>query len=181
LEPGDTLTARIDGTYNINYRVSGSTIEGIQTFGKYDAAGGINIGVTGPGSLPHVKGQFNLNWADGPFNVRGTMNLVGGMRDFNNPTRAAIFTLPQNGFCTAISATCTALRTSPFGASVAPWITYDLNFQYIMEEENLQFNLTIDNITGKQPPFSRTDYSYDAFTANPYGRTIKFGVTANVN
>ncbi|MBV9045264.1 MAG: TonB-dependent receptor, partial [Alphaproteobacteria bacterium] len=180
-DTGDTLTARIDGTYNINYRVSGQTIEGIQTFGKYDAAGGINIGVTGPGSLPHVKGQFNLNWADGPFNVRGTMNLVGGMRDFNNPTRAAIFTIPQNGFCTAISATCTALRTSPFGASVAPWITYDLAFQYIMEEENLQFNLTIDNITGKQPPFSRTDYSYDAFTANPYGRTIKFGVTANVN
>ena len=66
------------------------------------------------------------------------------------------------------------------GASVAPWITYDLNAQYIWEEQNLQFNLSINNLFDKSPPFSRTDYSYDAFTANPYGRTVKFGVTANL-
>lgn len=141
----------------------------------------------GPASLPHVKGAFNLNWSDGPFNIRGTMNLVGGMRDFNNPSRAVTFTVPQAGFCTALSPpppapqTCTALRTSPFGASVAPWITWDLNAQYIWVEQNLQFNLSIDNILDKSPPFARTDYSYDAFTANPYGRTVKFGVTANLN
>lgn len=171
IDGSDALTARVDGTYNINYRVSAQTIEGIPVFGKYDAAGGINIGLLGPGSLPHVKGAFNLNWADGPWNIRGTMNLVGGMRDFNNPTRAAIFTVKQNGLPTI----------SPFGASVAPWITYDLNAQYVWEEQNLQFNLTIDNVMDKSPPFARTDYSYDAFTANPYGRTIKFGVTANLN
>ena len=171
IDGGDALTARVDGTYNINYRVSAQTIEGIKVFNAYDAAGGINIGLVGPGSLPHVKGSFNLNYANGPFNIRGTMNLVGGMRDFNNPTRAAIFTVKQNGLPTI----------SPLGASVAPWITWDLNAQYIWEEENLQFNLSIDNILDKDPPFARTDYSYDAFTANPYGRTIKFGVTANVN
>jgi iron complex outermembrane receptor protein len=185
VDGGDVLTARLDGTYNINYRVSAQTIEGIKVFNAYDAAGGLNVGLLGPASLPHVKGAFNLNWADGPFNIRGTMNIVGGMRDFNNPSRAATFVLPQDGFCNpaALPATvppCVG-RFSTAGASVAPWITWDLNAQYIWEEQNLQFNLSIDNILDKQPPFARTDYSYDAFTANPYGRTIKFGVTANVN
>ena len=180
---GDALTVRDDGTYNINYRVSAQTIEGIKVFNAYDAAGGVNIGIVGPGSLPHFKNAFNLNWADGPFNIRGTMNLVGGMRDFVNPTRAAIFKVGQNGFCTPPGTppgACTA-HLSTAGASVAPWITYDLALQYIWDEQNLEFNLTIDNIFDKDPPFARTDYSYDAFTANPYGRTVKFGLTAKLN
>jgi iron complex outermembrane receptor protein len=188
---GDVLTARVDGTYNINYRVSAQTIEGIKVFNAYDAAGGLNVGLLGPASLPHVKGAFNLNWADGPFNIRGTANIVGGMRDFNNPSRAATFVLPQDGFCNPNTIppalfpnpplnSCVT-RQSLAGASVAPWITFDLNMQYVWAEQNLQFNLSIDNILDKDPPFSRTDYSYDAFTANPYGRTVKFGVTANLN
>jgi iron complex outermembrane receptor protein len=104
------------------------------------------------------------------------------MHDANSPipSRASIFTLPQAGFCTStppIPATC----LSTAGATVSSWITFDLAYQYEWTEENLLFNLTIDNILDRDPPFARTDYSYDAFTANPLGRTIKFGITAKLN
>ena len=73
------------------------------------------------------------------------------------------------------------LTCSPAGATVAPWITFDLAYQYDWSEQNLLFNITMNNMFDKDPPFARTDYSYDAFTANPLGRTIKIGVTAKVN
>ena len=91
------------------------------------------------------------------------------MQDANSkvPGHAAFFTANQDGFNTPSTA----------GATVSSWITFDASYQYNWEERNMRFDFTINNLFDRDPPFSQQDYGYDAFTGNPLGRTIKFGVT----
>jgi len=42
--------------------------------------------------------------------------------------------------------------------------------------ENTTINLTVLNITDRDPSFARLDYSYDPFTGNPLGRQFKIGI-----
>jgi iron complex outermembrane receptor protein len=180
---GDAFTFQAVGTYNLNYKVSAQVVEGITIIPKFEAAGELNIGNGAVVSLPRLKTSLFAQYADGPHNLRFTMNYVGSMHDSNSPilSRASIFTVPQAGFRCIPPAPVTSACLSRAGATVAPWITFDLAYQYEWTEQNLLFNLTMDNILDKDPPFARTDYSYDAFTANPLGRTVKFGITAKLN
>ena len=172
-EEGDAWTFSTTGTYNLNYKVSKQVVEGVTIIPGFEAAGELNVGNGAVVSLPRFKGSIFAQYTNGPHNLRITANYVGSMRDSNSPilSRAAIFTVPQAGFSIPSTA----------GATVAPWITFDLAYQYDWTDQNLLFNITMNNVFDKDPPFARTDYSYDAFTANPLGRTIKIGVTAKVN
>jgi iron complex outermembrane receptor protein len=173
IHEGDAFTFQAVGTYNLNYKVSEQVVEGVTIIPKFEAAGELNIGNGAVVSLPRLKSSLFAQYADGPHNLRFTMNYIGSMHDSNSPilSRRSIFTVPQAGFSTL----------STDGKTVAPWITFDLAYQYEWTDQNLLFNLTLDNIFDKDPPFARTDYSYDAFTANPLGRTLKFGITAKLN
>ena len=180
-EDGDAFTFNAVGTYNLNYKVSKQIVEGVTIIPGFEAAGELNVGNGSVVSLPRFKGSLFAQYTDGPHNLRLTANYVGSMRDSNSPilSRAAIFTVPQGGFTCIPPNTTACLSTA--GSTVAPWITFDLAYQYDWADQGLMFNLTMNNILDKDPPFARTDYSYDAFTANPLGRTIKIGVTAKVN
>ncbi|HEX4301427.1 MAG TPA: TonB-dependent receptor [Rhizomicrobium sp.] len=178
---GDALTFRVDGTYTANYKVAPQVVEGITIIPAFEAAGELNVGNGSVVSLPQIKGSWFAQYNDGgPSNLRLTMNYVGPMRDSNSPiaSRRSIFQTPQAGFACVVPGSSACLSTA--GATVASWITWDLSYQYAWVDQNLLFNFTINNILDKDPPFARTDYSYDAFTANPYGRTFKFDVTANL-
>ncbi len=181
IEDGDNFTFNVAGTYNLNYKVSKQVVEGVTIIPAFEAAGELNVGNGSVVSLPRFKGSFFAQYNTGPHNLRFTANYVGSMRDSNSPisSRAAIFTIAQAGFTCVPPDTTSCLSRS--GMTVAPWITFDLAYQYDWAEQGLLFNLTLNNIFDKDPPFARTDYSYDAFTANPLGRTIKIGVTAKVD
>ncbi|MBL6852820.1 MAG: TonB-dependent receptor [Alphaproteobacteria bacterium] len=183
IESGDAFTFQTLGTYNLNYKVSQQVVEGVTLIPAFEAAGELNVGNGAVVSLPRFKGSIFAQYNTGPHNLRLTMNYVGSMADSNSPiaSRRSIFTVPQAGFSCIPAAPVTPACLSRSGATVAPWITFDLAYQYDWAEQNLLFSLTMNNVFDKDPPFARTDYSYDAFTANPLGRTIKFGITAKVN
>jgi iron complex outermembrane recepter protein len=41
---------------------------------------------------------------------------------------------------------------------------------------NSTFNLTVENLTDRDPSFARLELNYDPFTGDPIGRTFKFGI-----
>lgn len=181
LDAGDNITLSAVGTYNLNYKVSAQVVEGVEIIPAFEAAGGLNIGNGAVVSLPRFKGSIFAQYNAGPNNFRITANYIGSMNDSNSPiiSRRNIFLVPQAGFTCVAPDTTSCLSRA--GANVSDWITFDLAYQYDWAEEGLLFNITMNNVFDRDPPFARTDYSYDAFTANPYGRTIKFGITAKLD
>jgi iron complex outermembrane receptor protein len=65
------------------------------------------------------------------------------------------------------------------GRTIGAQTLHDLTFLY-SGPAMTKFTLQIANLWDAHPPFARTDLNYDALTADPLGRTIKFGVSKKI-
>ena len=133
IQDGDAFTFQALGTYNLNYQVSAQVVEGITLIPQFEAAGELNVGIGAVVSLPRLKASLFAQYANGPHNLRFTMNYIGSMADSNNPiaSRRSIFTVPQAGFAGVPPDTTPCLSTA--GATVAPWITFDLDLPVCLD------------------------------------------------
>lgn len=55
------------------------------------------------------------------------------------------------------------------------FLTYDLVYRLTLPSQTV-VTASVFNLTDRDPPFARLDYSYDPFIANPVGRSFKVGV-----
>jgi iron complex outermembrane receptor protein len=161
---GGSLDTHIDGTYTIDYKVGAQVVEGVTTQAAFNAAGKLNY-LLSVNSLPNWKGTLSFNYTNGPHSLQIAEHYIGGMTD----QRASIFSSTNSGQGVVTR-----------GMRIAPFITTDLFYRYNWADQGLSFNLALVNLFDRDPPFARLDYSYDPFTSNPLGRTIKFGVTADL-
>lgn len=165
---GGDLVVSFDATYNIDYR-----IDAIQQFGltlqqPFDAVGKLNVGIQ-PLSLPEWRLQTSLDYQRGNQGFRWQIRYASSIMDqrAGNGTASDI-TAQVPGF--------PAGTTVQGGVVVGAFTQHD--FYYRWEGPNdLTVNFSVLNVFDTDPPLSRSELSYDAFTANPLGRVFKFGVT----
>lgn len=161
---GGSLTIGGTATYVIEYHTGAQTIEGIETDPAYEAVGYLNYQRTAY-PLPKVKGQIYGQYVRGPHNLRLTLNYIDGYKD----GRSSLFA--PGAYRDELNQPVTVSR----GEHIKSWLTANFTYQWEIDHD-LTLSATVENITDEDPPFARLDLSYDPFTANALGRTIKIGI-----
>ena len=148
-------------TYIMNYDLADQIVEGIAVQPGFDAVSKLNYQTTAY-PLPEWKGQYYVEYSQGIVTGRFTFTYIDGYTD----QRTAPF---------APRADIIGSPTLLQGKQIKYFATTDFSLQ-LQPMENTTINLTVLNITDRDPSFARLDYSYDPFTGNPLGRQFKIGI-----
>lgn len=141
----------LDATYIIDYEVGDFLIEDVVIEGG-DRAGQFNRSNFSR-SLPQFQANLFANYELGNHNFRGVMRHIG---DYDDERPAAL----RGGV----------------GETIDSQTTFDLFYTW-QSDWDLDLGLSVVNVTDEDPPFAAFDLSYDPYTHNPFGRTVKFSVT----
>lgn len=161
---GGEVTVGGTGTYILEYVIDPLTIGGIQSGESFDAVGLLNYQTTAV-PLPEWKGQLFLDYDRDIHSVRLSLNYIDGYTDQRTSPFASNVYRDSSGNFVTISA----------GKEIDAFVTVDATYRVELPWDTTAI-ISIDNVLDEDPPFARLDLSYDPFTANPYGRTIKVGV-----
>lgn len=159
---GGELAMGATATYVINYRTADQLVEGINVQPGFDGVGLLNFQTTAY-PLPEWKGQYFVEYGRGIFTGRFTFNYVDGYTDQRTAPFVARADIPGNPVLGQ-------------GKHIHSYATADFNLQ-IKPWESTTINLTVNNLTDRDPSFARLEYNYDPFTGNPVGRSFKIGVS----
>jgi iron complex outermembrane receptor protein len=162
---GGRLTVGADATRVLNYDIDSMTIENVPVSAAFDAVGKLNYQTTAV-PLPKWRGSAYFAWSSGPHDLRWTIRYIDGYQD----QRTDIYLPSVNN--SAVAGVAVAL---PQGKNIGRFITQDVTYRVQLPWE-MSGSLTVENVFDEDPPFVRLNLSYDPFTANPLGRTIKIGL-----
>ena len=84
---GGRLTLGVNGTYVIEYKTGAQSVEGITVAPGFEAVGFLNYQTTAF-PLPEIKGQGYAQYANGPHNLRVTVNYIDGYTDQRTSARS---------------------------------------------------------------------------------------------
>lgn len=159
-----SLTFGADATYVRKYFVDALTIEGVLASAAFEAVGKLNY-QTVAYALPPWRGSAYAEYHRDGHNLRWTVNYIDKYVD----QRADIFAPSVNNGATG------AAVALPQGQNIRRWITHNVAYQAQLPYDTT-VTVAVDNVFDKNPPFVRLNLSYDPFTTNGLGRTIKLGV-----
>ncbi len=147
-------SAELGGSVSLTrrYDVAATVIAGLTVAQPFSAAGQLNFQTVAL-PLPKLKFDTYANYSIGGANFRWTSRFIDNYRD----QRTALF------------------LTNPNGQIIQSFITHDIAWQQKLPW-NSTFNLTVENVLDRDPPFARLELNYDPFTGDPIGRTFKFGI-----
>jgi iron complex outermembrane receptor protein len=165
----DVLGGRVaigaDATWVLQYKIDAISIEGIEVSPAFEAVGKLNYQTTAP-PMPEWRGAAYAEWRSGPHNLRWTMRYIHGYED----QRTDIYAPSVNN-----SATPGQAVALPQGKKIGRFVTHDVTYRTELPWD-ITALLTVENVFDEEPPFVRLNLSYDPFTANPLGRTVKVGL-----
>lgn len=161
---GGQLTLGGNFTYVIEYYTGSQQIGDVIIEPAFEAVGRLNYQSTAY-PLPQLKGQLYGQYENGAHNLRLTVNYMDGYED----GRENLFAdgAYRDGLNNPITVSA--------GRNIDSWLTANATYQLQLPDD-LTVSVTVENITDEDPPFARLDLSYDPFTANALGRTIKVGL-----
>lgn len=161
------LSFGADFTYNINYKVGGIQQFGTTLAQPFDAVGKLNSGIQ-PLALPQWRVQAFAEFDRGPHSLRLQVRYADSIVDQRAGSgTASDITAQVPGFPTGTRVLG--------GVKIKGFLQNDVHYTW-RSPWDATFSLSVLNVFDKDPPLARTELSYDAFTANPLGRVIKFGV-----
>ena len=160
-------------TYILNYDLEDQIVEGVIVQRGFDAVSKLNFQTTAY-PLPEWKGQYYVEYSQGIATGRFTFSYIDGYTDNRSLANLVTGALPVTGPFRAREDIVGAPRLTQ-GAKIKYFATADFSLQ-LQPMENTTVNLTVLNITDRDPSFARLDYSYDPFTGNPLGRQFKIGI-----
>jgi iron complex outermembrane receptor protein len=175
------LVAGVLGSYTNEYKVSSFPV-GPQIIPGFEASGKLNFGTIAY-PIPKLKGQIFLNYEIKGINIRWTARYTDSYQD----QRAALFgkindangnnvigpkgLIPNPIYTTPGNPT----GLNPRGEFIGAQVIQDLSIEAPLKWRTL-LTITVTNLFDIDPPFARTEIGYDAFTADPLGRTVKVGL-----
>jgi iron complex outermembrane receptor protein len=147
---GGDLVLGIDGTYNIEYQIGNTLVEGIEIETAQDV-----IGTRGSraGTQPEWKAAAYADFGTDIHNVRLTARYIDGVTDVRP-----------------------AIAVGSPGKEVDEFLTYDATY-FVRLPWDTTLSASVFNITDEDPSLARLDLSYDPFIGNPLGRYWKIGFT----
>ena len=153
LGPG-YITGELTGTQILAFDIEGWVFSGGE---PYDALGRLNYRTSLARTTAERKGRMTVNYEWRDLNVRWSTNYI----DKYLYQGAA----PQ-----------------PTGDAIVPThITHDMHLTYSLFDGALTLTGSVINIEDDDPPHMSREFNYDAFSHNPFGRILRFGVTYNLN
>ena len=157
-------------SYLLNYKIGDLLVGDVRASAGGDVSGFLNDGNTLAHPLPKFKGYAYANYNMGAHNFRWSTKYAHSYED-----NRSIFG-PNPSYCTDASnpAGC---GTVAAGQEIDSIFTHDFTYQFFLSD-SVTLMATVTNIFDKEPPFARTQISYDALTHDPLLRTFKFGVQA---
>ena len=146
------------GPGELTVDLSGTTItaydiDAWQFGGAYDGLGRLNYQTSLARTLAEWKGKLALNYAWDALNVRWVVN--------------------------GIDAYAYALADGSDG-EVPSHVTHDLHVHYAFAG-GFSATASLINMEDDDPPFMSREMNYDAFSHNPFGRMIKFGLSYSID
>ena len=147
-------------TYVLDYRVGPTTVAGVRVDNGFNAVGKLNYQTTVV-PIPRYKGSVFAEYSIGRHDARLTFNLIDGYTD--QRTDPFVATAATNN------------QVLGQGKRIGSFFTVDFNYRLQLPFDTTA-TLSVDNLADEDPPFARLDLSYDPFTANPYGRTVRFSL-----
>jgi iron complex outermembrane receptor protein len=159
-----SLTFGLDATRVLNYSVDALAIEGVPASAAFEAVGKLNY-QTVAYALPPWRGSLYAEYHRGGQNLRWTVNYIDSYID----QRADVFAPSVNNGTTGQAVAL------PQGQKINEWIVHNVAYQTRLPWDTT-LNIAVDNVFDTDPPFVRLNLSYDPFTTNGLGRTIKVGV-----
>lgn len=162
---GARVTIGGDATWTTKYDVGSTSLGELVLAPAFDAVGNLNF-QTVAYPLPEWKGSVFVNLAAGPHNLRISGRYFDGYTD----QRTDIFSPSVNYGVDGAPVTLSQ------GKEISSWTVVDVSYRARFDD-GLDVYAAIDNLFDRDPPFVRLNYSYDPFTANGLGRTVKIGLS----
>ena len=160
---GGRVTVGTTLSYAIDYKIDATTSGGVTIAPAFDAVGLLNY-QTVAYPIPQIKADAYAEYRRGRHSLRYTMHYIDGYTD----QRTAPFNVGQYRDTAANPVTISA------GKEIEAFVTHNITYQVMLPWETTA-TLTLENLTDEDPPFARLDLSYDPFTGNALGRTVKVG------
>ena len=128
------------------YDVGSYSLGGVQVIAAYNALGDLNVDRSAR-PLPERKLRSWIRLSGGAWVFNAQMNNISSYNDIRDNVKIDSMT------------------------------TYDANFSWNFDNllEGMRAYVVVTNVTDEDPPRAHTDLGYDAFTHNPFGRTVKAG------
>jgi iron complex outermembrane receptor protein len=145
-------------------------VNGVTFSPALDAVGYANFGNTFAYPMPQYKAEVFAEFTRGAHNLRWTLRYTDGYTD----QRTTNFTVaPNNTQVTPAPTTATTLMTA--GKTIRAQVQNDVAYRLLLPRDTT-LTLSVQNVFDKDPPFARTELSYDTINASPLGRTFRVGV-----
>lgn len=144
-----------EASYQFNYDVEATFVEGLQVAAAFDGVGRLNLSTAFVRPLPQWKGNAFAEFGGDDFNVRYTLRHT---TDYEDERFSA--------------------NPSNLGAQIDAFTTHDLT-AFVDTPMGLRLSASVINFTDEEPPYVRSFFNYDTYTAYPFGRTFKFGASAS--
>ncbi len=154
------LSFGLTGTYTKDYDSDDFTdIGGVTLAPGGDFVGKMNIG-TPFTSLPELKGNGWARYVHGPHRLTYMVRFVSSYEDTLAPLPVAVGGL---GF--------------PQLSHVDSMTYQDIYYNVTLFNDSTLVSVGVTNLMDKAPPETATNLNYDPYTADPFGRMIKVGLT----
>jgi iron complex outermembrane receptor protein len=167
---GGDVTVGGSLSYILEYDVDALVVNGVTFSAALDAVGHANFGNTLAYPMPQMKADLFGEYTQGDHNLRLGVRYIDEYTD----TRTANYTVsPANTQVTPAPTTPTLLTTA--GKTIDAQVQVDLAYRLLLGDD-MTVSLAVQNVFDEDPPFARTELSYDTINASPLGRTIQLGL-----
>ena len=167
---GGSLTVGGSLSYILKYDVDALVVNNVTFSAALDAVGHANFGNTLAYPMPQMKADLFTEYAQGDHNLRLSVRYIDEYTD----TRTTNFTVsPSNTQVTPTPTTPTLLTTA--GKTIDAQVQVDLAYR-LQIGDDASMSVAVQNVFDEDPPFARTELSYDTINASPLGRTIQVGL-----
>ncbi|TAJ71461.1 MAG: TonB-dependent receptor [Phenylobacterium sp.] len=167
---GGSVRVGVALSYILKFDVDALVVNGVTFSPALDAVGYANFGNTFAYPMPQIKSEFYGEFARGMHNLRWTVRYTD---EYTDQRTTNFVVAPSNTQVTPTPTSATTLTTA--GKTIKAQVQHDIAYRALLPWDTT-LSISVQNVFDKDPPFARTELSYDTINASPLGRTFQLGI-----
>ena len=157
-------------SYILKFDVDALVVNGVTFSPALDAVGYANFGNTFAYPMPQIKSEVYAEFSKDAHNLRWTIRYTD---EYTDQRTTNYIVAPSNTQVTPTPTGPTTLTTA--GKVIEAQVQSDVAYRVMLPWETT-LTLSVQNVFDQDPPFARTELSYDTINASPLGRTFQIGL-----